>query len=342
MKSGLDGICCVCKAPTKFKSIIDGYRKFCSTACVSRGSVETIANTKKTRYGNSHYVNPQKAKTTCLDKYGVEHPSQLDSVKDKIKQTNVLRYGYECAAKSDIAKKHYKDTCRRKYGVDSHNQLESVKQLKEVTYINRYGVSNPNQSDDIIAKRIQTRIQRYGSYLNDDILRKMQATCMDKYGVAHALQYPAFLEKYKQTCLAKYGVETNLQLTHEMALYKYNDVLFDSSWEVAYYIWLMDNQIQFSYHPSPIKYEIDGKIHFYFPDFIVNGEYVELKGPHLINSMHELINPITKQVLYEKTQCLRDHNVKLITDCKEYLQYVKRKYGTNFIQQCKLTTHKFI
>ena len=342
MKTLTDGICAVCNAPTKFKSIKDGYRKFCSSACVSRGSVENIANTKQIRYGNAHYVNPQKAKATCLAKYGVERASQLESVKNKMKHTNLLRYGDECAAKSDIAKQHYKDTCRRKYGVDSHNQLDSVKQLKELSYINRYGVSNPSQSDDIIAKRIKTRIQRYGTYLSDDILRKMQATCMAKYGVAHALQSPEFLEKYKQTCLTKYGVETNLQLTHEMALYKYNGVLFDSSWEVAYYIWLMDNQIPFSYHPSPIKYEIDGKSHFYVPDFIVNGEYVEIKGPHLINNMYELINPITKQVLYEKTQCLRDHNVKLITDCKEYIQYVKQHYGTRFIQQCKLTTHTFI
>ncbi len=341
LKTADEGVCKFCGKPTKFNSISTGYRPYCSAACVSRASVHKIEQTKIERYGDPHYINKAKAKSTCLSRYGVEFAAQADCVKDKIKSTNLARYGVECASQSEVAKQHYIDTCMSKYGVKSTNELTSVKKRKEATYYAHYGVANPNQCDEVITKRKQTRIRRYGEYLNDSILDRMKATCFEKYGVEYALQSPVFMQKSKETCLAKYGVECYLQHTHEMALYMYNDVLFDSSWELAYYIWLEDHSIDFVYHPAPLVYEIKQIRHYYFPDFIVDNEYVELKGPHLINQKNELINPSTKEVLTEKTKCLVDNHVRIITDCKEYINYVKMTYGRRFIKDHKIARHKF-
>ena len=30
-----------------------------------------------------------------------------------------------------------------------------------------------------------------------------------------------------------------------------------------------------------------------------------------------------------------EHNVKIITDCSEYLQYIKNKYGSNYLRKFK-------
>ena len=36
------------------------------------GSVEKIKQTKKEKYGDENYNNPEKNKKTCLERYGVE------------------------------------------------------------------------------------------------------------------------------------------------------------------------------------------------------------------------------------------------------------------------------
>lgn len=51
----------------------------------------------------------------------------------------------------------------------------------------------------------------------------------------------------------------------------YNGIIFDSAPELAFYIWLRDHNIQFEYQPKDhlIKYEVDGVIHTYYPDFFL-------------------------------------------------------------------------
>ena len=120
--------------------------------------------------------------------------------------------------------------------------------------------------------------------------------------------------------------------------YIYNSVYFDSSYELAYYIWLKDNNIDFEYHNSVIEYKINEETHYYFPDFKVNNEYIELKGSHLIDENMNLIHPKTKEILKEKTQCLKDNNGKIIVDCSEYINYVKNKYGEHFISSLKTSS----
>lgn len=34
-----------------------------------------------------------------------------------------------------------------------------------------------------------------------------------------------------------------------------------------------------------------------------------------------------------KYRCMIDHNVKIITDCSEYLNYIEKKYGEDYMQQ---------
>ena len=59
-------------------------------------------------------------------------------------------------------------------------------------------------------------------------------------------------------------------------------IIFDSSWELAYYIYLRDFGIPFEYHPNiEIPYKIDEddtKFKIYHPDFKVYDKLVEIKG----------------------------------------------------------------
>ena len=83
--------------------------------------------------------------------------------------------------------------------------------------------------------------------------------------------------------------------------YLYNNINFDSSWELAYYIWLTDNNIEFEYQPNiSFEYMVNGKIHKYFPDFLINDEYIEIKGNQFFDKDNNLINPYTKRILVKK------------------------------------------
>lgn len=51
-----------------------------------------------------------------------------------------------------------------------------------------------------------------------------------------------------------------------------------STWELAYYIYCKDNNKQISRCTDRFKYKYNGKTHYYTPDYVVDGQYVEIKG----------------------------------------------------------------
>lgn len=59
----------------------------------------------------------------------------------------------------------------------------------------------------------------------------------------------------------------------------YDGIYFHSSWELAFYIWNKYNKIAVDRNNKQIfKYESDGNIYSYIPDFVSNGVYYEIKA----------------------------------------------------------------
>lgn len=113
-------------------------------------------------------------------------------------------------------------------------------------------------------------------------------------------------------------------------LHELDGITFDSSWELAFYIYLRDYGIPFEYHPNisfPYKLdENDDKFHLYKPDFKVHGKYIEIKGTHLAEGKDR-----------NKLEFLDELGVDVITgsDIKPFLKYVENKYGKGFLLQCR-------
>lgn len=60
---------------------------------------------------------------------------------------------------------------------------------------------------------------------------------------------------------------------------QYDSISFDSYPELCLYFWLKDNNIPFEYQPKmSFKYEYEGKIHLYCPDFKIYDLFYEIKG----------------------------------------------------------------
>lgn len=132
--------------------------------------------------------------------------------------------------------------------------------------------------------------------------------------------------------------------------YKYDDILFFSKPEVAYYIWLKNHNIDFKYQNKTLTYEFDGKIKTYIPDFEVEGELVEIKGLHFFEDKDpnkKMINPYKRndkpekvkyrdELMEAKHQCMIKNNVKIITDYTIYMNYINENFGVNYLETLKI------
>lgn len=179
--------------------------------------------------------------------------------------------------------------------------------------------------------------------VTDECRKKLENKILEKYGVTNPSQADEIKFKKEQTILKNYGV-TNPNYSKIIQSYKtkhyyYNNIMFDSSWELAYYIWLKDNNIEFEYQPNiSFEYIKDNKIHRYYPDFKVNNELQEIKGTHFFDKDGQLIDPYSKKLLSEKYKCMQDNNIKILkeNDIKPILEYIFEKYGRKYLKQFKV------
>ncbi len=94
----------------------------------------------------------------------------------------------------------------------------------------------------------------------------------------------------------------------------------DSSWELAFVIYNIDHNIKFERNYSKFEYVFEGKVRYFYPDFILNdGSFVEIKGYS------------SKQWLAKKDQFNHTIQVVDVSNINKYLNYVLMKYSKNFI-----------
>ena len=155
--------CAVCGKRIKLSTILKyPDAKYCSRKCMANS--EEIKN---------------KLKATNVKKYGVEYPMQSKTVQEKWKQTCLERYGAEHTSKLKENREKVKQTCLAKYGVENPFQNKEIQEKKKQTNLKRYGVEYPTQTKEIQEKKKQT--------------------CLEKYGVEFVSQTKEFKEEMKQT-----------------------------------------------------------------------------------------------------------------------------------------------
>lgn len=188
---------CVCGNDLKFIDMVNGYREFCCRECMY----------------NSDEVKKRKI-ITNMERYGVDNPSKLEIIKDKVKKTNNGKFGVDYPLQSiDIINKS-KGIFASKYGVDNPSKIKEIRHKAENTMLMKYGVRHAMQSESIKNNLKLFFIEKYGvdnpSKING-IREKAEDTMMEKYGVRHALQNADILNKMKNTNIDRYGVEYTFQ-----------------------------------------------------------------------------------------------------------------------------------
>lgn len=300
-----------CKSKVHFRGLRRGYAVACCTSHVA-------------------YVSWPKNRKTNREKYGADTPLQGKEIRARINQHNLETYGNKCIMASDYFKKKRVETCQKNFGVDYPMQSEEVMQKRIETCRKDYGVDWVLQNDDVKEKRKQTSRKIYG-YDNPaqskEVKTKSRATMQQNYGVNAPAQCPEIRRKQQLRC-------------------EYNGMNFDSIYEIAYYIWLTDHKIKFTYEPNvKFKYVHNDKDHWYMPDFFVDSQYIEIKGDHFFKEDGTMKNPYdhSQDALYEaKHQCMIANNVKIIrvSEMKDILDYVCKTYGKSYLKQFRRCAKK--
>lgn len=93
----------------------------------------------------------------------------------------------------------------------------------------------------------------------------------------------------------------------------------DSSYELAFVIYNIDNNIEFRRNTNGFRYNYNNKNYLFYPDFIVNNKYIEIKNYKSDLTDSKISNfPHSIEVYYKE-------------EMKFYLDYVKNKYGKDYI-----------
>ena len=143
---------------------------------------QQIANTIKRVTINKHGIpfykteeTKKKTKQTCLERYGVENPSYVPDIQEKIRQ----KITFPIPPKEELYQKYIQENmtiqeCASFYGVSSDLILRWNKQ---------YGIKKEDH------KRVEN----------------IQKTCMERYGYSTYTQTDMYKEKAKKQSLIKYG-----------------------------------------------------------------------------------------------------------------------------------------
>jgi hypothetical protein len=242
-------------------------------------------------------VAREKAKKTMFDRYGVEYTMESSTLKEKHDATMIERYGAKCACGNKEINEKKKETNFKKYGTRAFN-TEKSKQ----TFMEKYGVEWNSQAEECKESR--------------------RITCLEKYGVDNPWKSEDVRNKIKNTMLERYGIENGAFLLKKGYAYYYEDNIFDSSWELAYWIYCNDFGIKIERNYNFIILR-DG--HKFYPDFKKENYFVEIKSNFWKKAQGNWEN--------KKLSCI-ENNIEIIDDSKIglYLNYIKDTYPKNYLK----------
>lgn len=142
--------------------------------------------------------------------------------------------------------------------------------------------------------------------------KRHNATC--GIGCTRKLQSKRMLDNYRG------GIShTTVRKRYKYGTYK--NVHCDSSWELAFVMYLKDHNIEFVRNTSDcFSYYYKGKEHLFFPDFLIDGIYYEIKN-------YESSLTTAKIEAFPKDKVLE---VLFYKQLKPYIDYAVKTYGKEY------------
>jgi len=284
---------CLSKTEKCFSYMIKTENSLCKK-CITINSLPKQKNTMLIKYGVEHASQSEtirdKIKQGFIDKYGVDNPSKTQEVKDKAKSTNLKKYGVEYLVHNKEIKDKIINTNLKKYGYANPSQNEEVKCKRTQTFIDRYGVDNPAKNPDSINKMKQTNVEKYGVEFplqNKNIYEKCINTNIEKYGVENCLQNSEILTKQQKSSfkIKEYTMPSGKTIVYQgFENFAITDLLNDNVNEED----IITNKTE---TPTIFYYDTNNKKRRYFVDIFVPSKNlcIEVKSNYTITVDYDLI-----------------------------------------------------
>lgn len=287
-------VCIICGKPVKYTS--DHYAKFCSKECQYSDLGKKITKEIKIK--------------SNLEKYGVEHTSQLKGVTDKRTKSR--------ADHVNKIQQHVRESLYKKYGAYDVMHIPHILQKIKDTNLKKFGVEFPLQqlkkeNSEIYQKISQTCINKFGvdSLLkNKEVIEKIKQTNIQRYGVDNPLKNKEIREKIKQTNIQKYGVDNPLKNKEIWKKSQDNRQISSKSKLENNFL----NYLKLKYESDDIITQYKSKEYPYYCDFYIKSInlYIEIQG-HWTHNDHPFdINNLNDQLIMNKwrTKSLSDKYYK--------------------------------
>ena len=167
------------------------------------------------------YIKPHRAHVSTFNSFGEDicgecykTPKYKKQVQEKMKNTNLKRYGVEFFQYTEEHREKYKETNIKKLGVEFPAQSQLIKNKMKETWEEKYGKA-PSQCEEIKEKVKKTNLEKYGvecSLQNKAVREKAINSIKEKYGVSNVSLSKEVQEKRKNTFIEKYGCENPGQI----------------------------------------------------------------------------------------------------------------------------------
>lgn len=186
-------VCIECGNHVQFTGIKkkNFFDNFCCKTCRYKHTVKEVKN---------HF----------LENYGVENPSQLQSIKDKKVETTRKHYGVDNPSQVEEIKKKKEEKSLEVYGTKYVFQAEEVKEKITKSFLKTYGVKSYTQTEEYKKKTKETNNRKYGKNYytqTDEYKERVKATYLEKYGAENVFASEKIKERMKETWIKKYGVD---------------------------------------------------------------------------------------------------------------------------------------
>ena len=83
---------------------------------------EKKKNTCTIKYGDKNFNNREKSKQTCIKKYGVDNISKLEEIKEKVKNSNMVNFGYDYYTMNPTYKDEFNRICIERFGATNYTK----------------------------------------------------------------------------------------------------------------------------------------------------------------------------------------------------------------------------
>ena len=264
-------VCIICGKPVKYTS--GHYAKFCSKECQYSDLGKKITKEIKIK--------------SNLEKYGVEHTSQLKEVTDKRTKSR--------ADHVNEIQQHVRESLYKKYGAYDVMHIPHILQKIKNTNLKKFGVEFPLQQ---LKKE------------NSEIYQKISQTCINKFGVDSPLKNKEIREKIKQTNIQKYGVDNPLKNKEIWKKSQDNRQISSKSKLENNFL----NYLKLKYESDDIITQYKSKEYPYYCDFYIKSInlYIEIQG-HWTHNDHPFdINNLNDQQIMNiwRTKSLSDKYYK--------------------------------